>query len=284
MNSSNTDYSKYIRFSTVVRRVDYRIDTDDFTVLAKNLITDQEDLERFSHVIVATGIFNTPNIPSFTGIDTFPGRIQHSHDFRDAKEYKDQKILVIGASYSAEDLALQTLEFGAKKITTCWRSKPMGFKWPTGIDKCPVVVRFEGKTAHFRDGSLDEFDAVLLCTGYKKHYPFLPDDLRLTGRLTVYPPNLYKGTVWIQGGNGKLLYLCTQDQYYTYSIFDVQALWACHYITGMFKLPTHDEMLKHLEKWRKREATLNDFHNQIDMQSYFILDLCKDVPYDKNIA
>ena len=218
----------------MVRRVDYHKDTDDFTVLSKNLITDQEDAERFSHVIVAAGIFNTPNILTFPGIDTFLGRILHSHDFRDAKEYKDQRILVVGASNSAEDLALQTLKFGTKKITTCWRSKPMGFKWPSGIDERPVVVRFEGKTAHFRDVSSDELDTVLLCTGYKKHYQFLPDDLRLTGRLTVYPPNLYKGTVWVQGGNDKLLYLGTQDQYYASTMFDVQALWACHYIRPEF--------------------------------------------------
>ena len=73
----------------MVRRAEYHIDTDELTVLAKNLITDKEDVERFNHVIVATGIFNTPNIPSFPGIDTFPGRIQPSHDFRDAKEYKE---------------------------------------------------------------------------------------------------------------------------------------------------------------------------------------------------
>ena len=52
----------------------------------------------------------------------------------------------------------------------------------------------------------------------------------------------------------------------------------------MLKSPTHNEMLKHLEKWREREATLSDFRDQIDMQSDFILDLCKDVPYNKNIA
>ena len=52
----------------------------------------------------------------------------------------------------------------------------------------------------------------------------------------------------------------------------------------MLKSPTHNEMLKHLEKWREKEATLSDFHHQIDMQSDFILDLCKDVPYNKNIA
>ena len=51
----------------------------------------------------------------------------------------------------------------------------------------------------------------------------------------------------------------------------------------MLKSPTHNEMLKHLEKWREREATLSDFHDQIDMQSDFILDLCKDVPYNKTL-
>ena len=283
LKSSKTDFSKFIRFSTVVRRVEYHKETDDFTVLSKNLITDQEAVERFTHVIVAIGIFSTPNVPSFPGIDTFPGRILHAHDFKDANEYKGQRILVVGASYSAEDLSMQTLKFGAKKVTTCWRSRPMGFKWPAGIDERPLVLRFEGKTAHFKDGSSDEYDAILLCTGYKKHFPFLPDDLRLTGGLTVYPPNLYKGTVWTNGANGKLIYLGTQDQYYTYTMFDVQALWACHYITGMFKAPSHDEMLKDVEKWRKREATLKGCHDDIDFQTDFIMDLCKDVPYNENV-
>ena len=45
--------------------------------------------DTFTYVIVATVIFNIPNKPTFPGIETFTGRIIHSHDFRDANEYKE---------------------------------------------------------------------------------------------------------------------------------------------------------------------------------------------------
>ena len=35
------------------------------------------------------------------------------------------------------------------------------------------VERFDGHTVHFRDGSSDDYDLVLLATGYLLHYPFL---------------------------------------------------------------------------------------------------------------
>ena len=31
----------------------------------------------------------------------------HSHDFRDAAEFKGRRLLVVGSSYSAEDIAMQ---------------------------------------------------------------------------------------------------------------------------------------------------------------------------------
>jgi cation diffusion facilitator CzcD-associated flavoprotein CzcO len=76
----------------------------------------------FTHVIVSTGIFNVPNKPAFPGMETFTGRIIHSHDFRDAYEFKGQRLLIVGASYSAEDIALQCLKFGAKSVLTSYRS------------------------------------------------------------------------------------------------------------------------------------------------------------------
>ncbi|MGX1695873.1 flavin-containing monooxygenase [Microbacterium keratanolyticum] len=37
----------------------------------------------------------------------------------------------------------------------------------------PDIDRFEGHTVHFRDGSSDEYDLVLLATGYTLDYPFV---------------------------------------------------------------------------------------------------------------
>ena len=34
----------------------------------------------------------------------------------------------------------------------------------------------------------------------------------------LYPPGLYKGIVWQEGGNNKLLYCGVQDQNYTYTM------------------------------------------------------------------
>ncbi|MFY0686363.1 MAG: NAD(P)-binding domain-containing protein [Cyclobacteriaceae bacterium] len=39
------------------------------------------------------------------------------------------------------------------------------------------IERFEGKTIHFDDGSAEEFDVVIACTGYKITHPFLDKNL-----------------------------------------------------------------------------------------------------------
>lgn len=37
----------------------------------------------------------------------------------------------------------------------------------------PDVDRFDGATVRFRDGSADDYDLVLLATGYRLDYPFV---------------------------------------------------------------------------------------------------------------
>ncbi|TGQ76309.1 NAD(P)/FAD-dependent oxidoreductase, partial [Mesorhizobium sp. M8A.F.Ca.ET.208.01.1.1] len=93
--------------------------------------------EEFDNVVVASGHFSVPNVPYFEGFSTFNGRILHSHDFRDAMEFKGKDILIIGRSYSAEDIGSQCYKYGAKSITSSYRSKPMGFKWPENWKEVP---------------------------------------------------------------------------------------------------------------------------------------------------
>jgi cation diffusion facilitator CzcD-associated flavoprotein CzcO len=55
------------------------------------------------------------------------------------------------------------------------------------------VERFDGSTVHFRDGSSQEYDVVVLATGYRLHYPFLdPGLLRWTPPAA---PDLYLNIV-----------------------------------------------------------------------------------------
>ncbi len=170
------DLRRYIRFLNVVRDVKYNAASDDFSVTVKKL---EEDVvlppEKFDFVVVASGHYSFPNVPEFEGFDRFTGRnktvwqgtfirnvldhagrVMHSHDFRDAGEFKGRRLLVVGSSYSAEDIAMQTLKYGTKHVIATYRNAPMGFKWPKGIEERPLVQRFDETTAYFKDGSKAE--------------------------------------------------------------------------------------------------------------------------------
>jgi len=279
------DIRKYIKFSTVVRDVVYNKATDDFTVSVKDLARDKVmDGERFDYVIVASGHYSVPHVPTFDGIEKFPGRVMHAHDFREANEFAGKRLLLIGSSYSAEDIALQCLKYGAQHIICTWRSKPMGFKWPKEVEEKPLVQRFDGKVATFKDGTTAEVDVVMMCTGYLHSYPFLREDLRLKAKNLLYPPGLYKGIVWTEGGNNKLLYCGAQDQYYTFTMFDVCAMWIVKLIEGEVTLPSKEEMETNWKSWVARNKSLKDQNEEIDFQSEYVEEIAKDCgsdyPYD----
>ena len=250
---SKNDLRPWIRFSHVVRQVTYNDSTNDFTVVVKDLSEDKVlPAERFDYVVVASGHFSVPKMPFFPGIDQFPGRVIHSHSFRNASHFKGKRVLVIGSSYSAEDIAVQCLKYGAENIICCWRTRPMGFKWPPRITEKPMLTLIEESTVHFKDGSTAEVDDIILCTGYRYSLPFMEENLRLKTDNNLYPEGLYKSILWTRGGNNKVLYIGMQDQSYTFPMFDVQAKWVVNYIIGELKLPNKEDMETDSRKWITR--------------------------------
>lgn len=263
--------SKYIRFECPVRWVSHDEATGKFTVTVMNHQTGQQESGEFDYVVVATGHFSTPNMPYFEGVEQFPGRVLHAHDFRDALEFKDKNVLLVGASYSAEDIGSQCYKYGAKSVTISYRSNPIGFDWPQGMEERPLLAHFEGNTGYFADGSSKEFDAIIMCTGYLFHFPFLPDELRLQTHNCLYPDNLYKG-VFFQS-NPKLIYLGMQDQYFTFNMFDAQAWYARDVMLGKIALPDADERRQHMQQWLSRYAAQTGCNAAIDFQASYIRDL-----------
>ncbi|MGO3228116.1 MAG: NAD(P)-binding domain-containing protein [Oceanisphaera sp.] len=269
--------SKYIRFECPVRWVAYDESSKMFTVTVMNHKTGQQETEEFDYVVVATGHFSTPNMPYFKGLELFPGRVLHAHDFRDALEFADQNVLLVGASYSAEDIGSQCYKYGAKSVTISYRSNPIGFDWPEGMEERPLLTHVEGNIGHFADGSTKQFDSIVMCTGYLFHFPFLPDSLRLQTHNCLYPDNLYKG-IFFQP-NPKLIYLGMQDQYYTFNMFDAQAWYARDAIMGKITVPEADERLKDMQSWLARHEQLANCNESIDFQGSYIRDLLKPTDY-----
>lgn len=267
----------WIQFSTVVRDVRYDEATGLFTVTARNGETDTETEESFDHVIVATGHFSFPNVPNYPGFDSFNGRILHAHDFRDAREFKDKDILILGTSYSAEDIGSQCWKYGCKSITVAHRTAPMGYDWPENWEEVPALVRVDSRTAFFSDGTDKEVDAIILCTGYKHHFPFLPDALRLKTANRLASTDLYKGVVWTK--NPKLFYLGMQDQWFTFNMFDAQAWWVRDAIMDRIALVGPDEMAADWQKRQVDEDALADDYACIAYQGAYTKELIDETDY-----
>jgi trimethylamine monooxygenase len=274
-----SDVRKYMKFCHAVRNVTFDEATKLFTVTVKDLVEDRMFSETFDYVVVASGHFSTPNVPYFEGLERFPGRVMHAHDFRSADEFKGKNLLMIGSSYSAEDIGVQCYKYGAKSVTFSYRTKPMGFDWPEGFNEVPLLTKVVGKTAYFQDGSHQDVDAVVLCTGYKHHFPFLPDDLRLKTNNRLYPLQLYKGIFWEP--NPKLIYIGMQDQYYTFNMFDAQAWYARDVILGRIKLPSAEAMATDIAAWRAREEVLENPFQAIDFQTDYVRDLLQPTDYPR---
>ena len=264
-----------IRFNTNVR--DVRFENDRFIVTARNGETDTETVEDYDHVIVASGHFSTPNVPYYPGFEGFNGRILHAHDFRDAREFIDKDILILGTSYSAEDIGSQCWKYGCKSVTVAHRTAPMGFAWPNNWQEVPALQKVEGRTAYFKDGGSREVDAIILCTGYKHHFPFLPDGLRLKTANRLATADLYKGIVYT--GNPKLFYLGMQDQWYTFNMFDAQAWYVRDIIMGRIALPSQAEMEADPKAREAAEDALEDDYACIVYQGDYVRELIADTDY-----
>jgi len=257
----------WIRFNSTVRRVSSDDTNGKFTVLVHNNEEDRDYSEEFDYVVVASGHFSTPNVPEFEGFNAFNGRILHAHDFRDALEFKNQDILIIGTSYSAEDIGSQCWKYGCRSVTVSHRTAPMGYKWPDNWKEVPLLKKVEKNTATFIDGSTAEVQAIILCTGYLHHFPFMDEELRLKTNNRLYPVNLYNGVVWT--GNPRLFYLGMQDQWYTFNMFDAQAWYARDVMLGRLNVPDRNEMESDIEKWRKEEDNIADDYGAIEYQGRY---------------
>ena len=267
----------WIRFNHVVRDVRYHADQDKFSLIVRDCVKDSEATEQFDEVIVASGHFSTPRVPYYPGFESFNGRILHAHDFRDALEFKNQDLLLLGTSYSAEDIGSQCWKYGCKSVTVAHRTAPMGYKWPDNWQEVPALVKVEGKTAFFKDGTHKEVDAIILCTGYLHHFPFLGDDLRLKTANCLATADLYKGVVWVH--NPKLFYLGMQDQWYTFNMFDAQAWYVRDIILGRIAVPDKKAMLKDVEDRVAAEGALEDDYACIKYQGDYVQELIDDTDY-----
>lgn len=272
--------SDWIKLEHAVRDVSYDEAAKKFTVRVADLRTKgmPESAEEFDYVVCSSGHFSTPNVPEFPGFNEFNGRILHAHDFREATEFAGKSILIVGTSYSAEDIASQCYKYGVGHVHFTWRTRPMTFEWPENCTTHSLLTNItQDGTCSFKDGTTAKVDAIILCTGYLHHFPFISENLRLKTSNRLCVDNLYKGVV--METNHRMLYLGMQDQWFTFNMFDAQAWWVRDLMLGRIVVPDAVERATHFQAWRDREETLESDEDMFRFQGDYVKELIAATDY-----
>lgn len=126
--------NRLIRFNTAVLQINRRPDSRPGWRMDLRGPDGNVAQEDYDFVAVCTGQFNEPQTISHPGKDTFEaegGRILHSSQYNDAAIAKGRKVVVLGGSKSATDIAVNAINSGASDVTLVYR-RPV---W-----RCPYFI------------------------------------------------------------------------------------------------------------------------------------------------
>ncbi|CAJ1928365.1 unnamed protein product [Sphenostylis stenocarpa] len=205
--------------------------------------------EIYDAVIVCNGHYFQPRLPRIPGINAWPGKQMHSHNYRTPKPYQDKVVVLIGSSASAVDISRDIATL-AKEVHIAVRSleeeklgKVAGHEnmW---LHSMIDSVHEDGKVV-FQEGNAIGVDFIIHCTGYKYDFPFLEtkgevtvDDNRV-GPLYkhVFPPAL---SPWLSfvGLPWKVL---------PFPMFELQSKWIAGILSNRIALPSKEDMAEDIE-------------------------------------
>lgn len=85
-------------------------------------------------VIIATGKYGTPIMPKIAGLDDFEGRVLHAQQFRDAEDFRGQRVLVVGNGPTGVDVAVLLSQTARPPVRLTVRNDMVvGRRYPYGL-------------------------------------------------------------------------------------------------------------------------------------------------------
>lgn len=82
-----------------------------------------ERTSRYAAVVVANGHNWSPKMPEYEGLADFRGEVIHASAYKDVKQLRDRKVLVVGAGNTGCDIAVEA----AQAAASCWHSTRRGY-------------------------------------------------------------------------------------------------------------------------------------------------------------
>ncbi|GLU12446.1 hypothetical protein SLE2022_291270 [Rubroshorea leprosula] len=242
-------------------------------VRSKGKNSEKEVEEIFDAVVVATGHYSHPRLPSIKGMDAWKRKQMHSHVYRVPEPFRNEVVVVVGNSLSGQDISMELVEV-AKEVHLSAKSLNI----TEGLSK--VISKHENLRLHpqidclyedgkvlFVDGSWVMADTILYCTGYSYTFPFLDtkgivvvDDDRV-GPLYehTFPPSLAPSLSFI-GIPRKII---------GFPFFESQARWIAQLLSGKRTLPSWDEMMQSIgEFYQSRDLAGIPKHNTHEIANF----------------
>lgn len=149
--------------------------------------------------------------------------------------------------------------------------------FPKEIEQKPPFIRMTKKSVVFPDGTSEEVDAIIFCTGYRYSFPFLSDGIITIKEERIEP--IYKHMIHIDYPN--LIFLGIPRQLPYFPHFYEMARFAVRVLAGKVKLPSKEKMREDSEtqfQSRLREGKPPSFAHYMgdgDRQTQFNTDIAK---------
>ncbi|MCD7471522.1 hypothetical protein HAX54_012009 [Datura stramonium] len=240
--------TELIRFNTEVVRV-AQTDCRGNRWVVESKSDESISEEVFDSVVICNGHYTIPKVADIPGINNWPGKQIHSHNYRAPEPFKDQIVVVIGDGPSGLDICRDIAKV-AKQVHLSTRSSDIEVskldKYANLWNHSKIDHVDESGEVTFLDGSSIHADIILHCTGYKYDFPFLETngivraaDDRTVGPLYkhVFPPKL----------SPCLSFVGIPYQGIVFLMFELQAKWIAQVLSGKVLLPSEEEMLADVE-------------------------------------
>lgn len=111
--------NSHLRLHTQIKQIE-RASTNNGWIITVVTQAGELQTESFSYVVIASGRYNKPMIPSIPGLDSFTGAdgIIHTFQYKDPDRYRGQRVLVAGGSISALEIASDLANSGAARVVS----------------------------------------------------------------------------------------------------------------------------------------------------------------------
>lgn len=237
------DLFKHIHFEHNVLRV-RPLANGGWEVVVIQLTNNECKFLQFDVVMVCHGHNSVPNIPKFTGYETFGGKQLHAHDFRDANDFRGERVCIVGAGPSGKEL-VTLISAVAEHVT--WSNhleRPSTPRFNGSVQQKPDVQSISETSVTFVDGSSHDFTTILYATGYLYTFPFLSIDSGLSTANNFVGP-LYKYCISVN--HPSLVFIGLLNLIGQNLTFDLQTKFALKYLTNQLVLPSREKMLSESE-------------------------------------